>query len=152
RRSTLETTSMERSAPSVPKRDLEGVITLPSLGFRMRVALHGVPATMVPWLTARWDFSGAPYGLVDVDLEASFVEEAVGLPSNPLVEADVGWSSPVSGVLLTNSARLELSWRNTMEARGAIHSPHARGAIEAISRALSTLALARRRVTVVHAS
>lgn len=136
---------------SEERADLVGSVLLPSLRFCVHVAVRGVPEEMVPLIAARWDFSGA-HEAPDAELELEVTDEPVGLAPNPLVEAEVGWSSPCAGTLLTNAASVSLSWEGPLRARGSLQAAHARGALESLFRAVSVLALARRGVTVVHAS
>ena len=86
---------------ATPRTSLDGVLELPSLAFCMRFVFRGVPETLVPLLASRWEFSGAAAGPVDAELEAELSDDAVGLPTNQLIEADVAWSSAHDGKLVT---------------------------------------------------
>jgi hypothetical protein len=132
--------------------DLAGAMVLPSLRFSVRVTVARLPAEMAPLLAARWDFSAGPVDPADVVLELEATDDPVGRAPNPLIEADASWTSADTGTLATNGAAVSLAWRGHLHAQGLLHAPTARGGLESLFRALSVLALARRGVTVLHAS
>ena len=131
---------------------------LPSLGFALAVQVSGLPPELQAPLAARWPAPADEPPLPDAPPPHQLVLDAapgpVGLPSSELVTAEVIWSSPTRAELRTNAAELSLTLDDdrALRAEGCIDARRPRGGLEAAIRAITTLALARRGVLLLHAS
>ncbi|AKT43456.1 PqqD family peptide modification chaperone [Chondromyces crocatus] len=130
---------------------------LPSLEFRLALRLEGLPLACREALEARWPeaMSGASHpaerSRIRLVLEAS--GEGVGLPSSALVTVELAWRSARRAVLRTNGAELELEVGDgEIQGQGWLDGARSRGAVDAVVRAVTTLALMREKVLLLHAA
>jgi hypothetical protein len=140
----------------MPRGPVQILAELPSLGFALAVRIHGLAPEIQQALTARWPGhpDAAPPGAAELTLTAA--PGPVGLPSSDLVTAEIAWRGPARAELRTNAAAFSLTLDphpdGALRGHGQLDALRARGAVEAAIRAVTTLALARRGVLLLHAA
>lgn len=131
---------------------------LPSLGFGLTLALDGLAPHFRALLDERWprDLPGSAAAAplpIAAHLALSAAPGPVGLPPSELVAVELTWLSPTRAELRTNGAELTLDLTDHgLRGEGRLDVERPRGAVEAAVRAVTTIALARRGVLLLHAS
>ena len=147
---------------------------LPSLDFKLVIEIVGLPRALRATLEERWgrpsqEEVGSAAGSAPHVLCLTAAPGPVGLPSSELVAAELTWFSATRAELRTNGAELSLELTGGtgdggpgdggtgdgdggLRAEGRIDAERPRGAVEAVVRAVTTLALAQRDVLLLHAA